>query len=666
MLLRFNSASFFRALLVLFLGGFGLLSAAFGDAAYVSWSQVTTAGYGNGIDTCSFRNNAIYTVGNYQFVAYYNNDNNGLTPHVTIARRDKSTNTWNSYTTTYTAFAVTDDHDVISFGIDGNGYMHMSWGMHGNVLNYAKSTASVLNTGSISFNTSTIPNVGTATTYPEFYNLSDGDLLFVYRTGASGSGNSLYTRYNTDDDTWAASPTTLINGLTGSYYYGGWSNERCAYSNNWVFDSQGRVQMSWVWRETADFQSNHDIMYAYATSENLSTWLTKVGSSQTVPITLNNSTTANGGIIKSLNTGMSLINQTSMTVDANNNPIIATYWAPDGNTRQYMLEYYDGSSWQTSQISNRTVSDSKITDNDATKIRQMGRPIVVVDPDGRTIVITRSNDQNNVVTAYYSTNKTTWNYVNLTTADSGRYEPIYDEVRWKNENILDLFYEPAFANADGSRSSGAQPVSVLEWDALHWLRSNITVDWAGGNTAGATNWGVTANWTNAALPPDGKWTCVRFGNQSSGNSVVNMLTAGRTVGNLIFTATTSTTIQSTSGYALTLDNSGADSTISLAGTHTIAAQVLLNNDVDISGSGTLTLSGGVSGSYGMNILSGNVNASCIQLTHLYIGSGAKLSISPTTGEALGTDFSPVPEPSIWLLLTVGALCPWAMAGGENS
>ncbi|MGD0517355.1 MAG: BNR-4 repeat-containing protein [Thermoguttaceae bacterium] len=649
-----------RLSLVLFLltflsiGGFAdLPTPAYGDAAYVTWSAVSssTGAYGNGIDTVSFRNNAIYMVGNYQFVAYYNNDS---TPHVTLARRDINTNTWTNISTAYTADTVTDDHDVISFGIDVNGTMHMSWGMHnGSSLHYATSTASVLGSSfspTFSTTTITIPNTaseyGNSTTYPEFYNLSNGGLMFTYRTGASGDGDAMYSLYNPTTHTWSSSPTKLIDGTTGSYN----SN---AYTNNLVFDSQGRIQMSWVWRETSDFQSNHDIMYAYATNETLTTWKQMSGSTQTVPITQ-----GNDAVIKSISQGSSLINQCSMTVDANNNPIIATYWAPTTSTRQYMLEYYNGTNWQTSQISNRTVSDAKITNNDALRIREVGRPIVLVDADGRIVVVTRSNDQNNVVTAYYSTNKTTWNLVNLTTVDSGRYEPIYDEVRWKRDNILSLFYEPAFADSSGNRTTQSQngvQISVLEWNSLRYLRNNIVVDWAGGNASGATNWGLTANWTNNALPPDGKWTSVRFGNESSANNVVDMVSAGRTVGNITFTASTSTTIQSTGGYSLTLDNSGSDSTIALAGTHTIAVPVLMDNDVNVSGTGTLNLSGGISGNYALDVLSGNVTAKSVAVSTLTIGSGVTFTIQAIAGGPLSGNLTPVPEPSALVLLAVGAL-----------
>ena len=280
------------------------------------------------------------------------------------------------------------------------------------------------------------------------------------------------------------------------------------------------------------------------------------------------------------------------------------------------------------------------------------------------MVITRSNDQNNVVTAYYSTNKTTWNLVNLTTVNSGRYEPIYDEVRWKRDNILSLFYEPAFADSNGNRTAQSQngvQVSVLEWNSLRYLRNNIIVHWAGGNASGATNWGLTANWTNNALPPDGKWTSVSFGNESSANNVVDMISAGRTVGNITFTAGTGTTIQSTGGYNLTLDNSGSDSTISVAGIHTISAPVLLNNDVNISGTGTLNLSGGITGSHTLNVASGNLSAKSIFVDTLTVGSGATVTIQPIPGGPLSGAIKPVPEPTILFLLLAGAVFSLAAA-----
>jgi hypothetical protein len=639
-------------LIYLSIGGFAnLLTPAFGDAPYVTYSNVGM-GYGNGFNTVAFRNNAIYTVGNYQFVSYYMY--NTTTPYVVVARRDINTNSWTNVTTSYLPDSLTDDHDVIAFGIDGDGIMHMSWGMHnGSTLHYATSTASVLgSTFAPTFSTTaiTIPNTysteyGNSTTYPEFYNLSNGGLMFTYRTGYSGDGDAMYSLYNPTTHTWSANPIKLIDGTTGSYN----SN---AYTNSMVFDSQGRVQLSWVYRETADFQSNHDIMYAYATNQTLTTWKQMSGSTQTVPITQGNDAT-----IKTIAQGSSLINQCSMAVDANDRPLIATYWAPDGNTRQYELVWYNGTSWLSSQISNRPY-EAKITDNDAVKIRYMGRPIVMVDPDGRVLVITRCDNTgstvssaDNHVTAYYSTNRTTWTSIDLTTADSGRYEPIYDEVRWSRDHILSLYYEPSFATSSGAPSQGAQQVSVLEWNSLRYMRGAITVNWAGGNSV----WSTASNWTNNVYAPDGKWTTVSFANLSNADEVVDMSTTGRTVGNISFTSSAhSTTIQG-SGVSLILDNSGSDSAISVTGSHTISTPVLLNNDVDVSGAGTLNLSGGISGSHMLDVLSGNLTAKNILVDTLTIGSGATVTIQAIPGGPLSGEIMPVPEPSMFALLAIGAL-----------
>ena len=40
-------------------------------------------------------------------------------------------------------------------------------------------------------------------TYPEFYRLADGDMLFAYRSGASGRGNLVLNRYSTVDRRWS-------------------------------------------------------------------------------------------------------------------------------------------------------------------------------------------------------------------------------------------------------------------------------------------------------------------------------------------------------------------------------------------------------------------------------------------------------------------------------
>jgi hypothetical protein len=164
-----------------------------------------------------------------------------------------------------------------------------------------------------------------------------------------------------------------------------------------------------------------------------------------------------------------------------------------------------------------------------------------------------------------------------------------------------------------------------------------TAAWLGGSTSGATNWGLAANWNPGTQVPGGPGVKVTFGTQSAANNTVDMVSQGRTVGGIDFAATTGTTIKSSGNYNLILDNNGALSTINVAGSHTITAPVVLNNDATISGSGTLSLTGGISGDHALNV-AGKLIASCIQVDTLTIG---------------GASASAVPEPSALTLIFLG-------------
>ena len=174
------------------------------------------------------------------------------------------------------------------------------------------------------------------------------------------------------------------------------------------------------------------------------------------------------------------------------------------------------------------------------------------------------------------------------------------------------------------------------------LLDTVSVDayitWKGGIDDTLTTWGVANNWTPISVP-DGTGVRVCFGTQPAACSIVDMVSVGRTVGSIKFANNTNTTIQSTEGFSLALDNNGNVSTIDVAGNHTISAPLVLNNDALISGNGILNLSGGISGNHTLTVLS-NLTASSIQVDTLAIG---------TTGVMA------VPEPSSLILVCLGAI-----------
>jgi cyclophilin family peptidyl-prolyl cis-trans isomerase len=189
-----------------------------------------------------------------------------------------------------------------------------------------------------------------------------------------------------------------------------------------------------------------------------------------------------------------------------------------------------------------------------------------------------------------------------------------------------------------------------------------TVEWKGGNSSGPTNWAVAANWSTSAAP-NGAGVNLVVGSQVPANNIIDIISGGgRTVGNIYFSNATSTTIRSTGGYNLTLDNGSSASTVSVLGNQTISTPVILNSNTIFSGDGTLTLSGGVSSTKSMDLLSGIIIAKSIRVNTLTVGAGSTITIQAIPGGPLGEAIMPVPEPSTLLLLGIGVCgllaCGW--------
>lgn len=220
------------------------------------------------VNTTVFRNNSLVTDGNVQYISYY--DAEGF---LVVGKREIVTDKWILQRSQYKG-NVADAHNVISMMVDGNGYLHLSFDHHGNKLNYCKSTApGVLTLGEKE------PMIGhdeEDVTYPEFYKMPDGDLLFAYRSGSSGRGNLVLNRYDLKNRKWIRVQDILIDG----------ENQRNAY---WqlCMDSSGVIHLSWIWRETWLVETNHDLCYACSPDEG-KTWYKSTGEQYVLPIRKDN------------------------------------------------------------------------------------------------------------------------------------------------------------------------------------------------------------------------------------------------------------------------------------------------------------------------------------------------------------------------------------------
>ncbi|MHC4658745.1 MAG: BNR repeat-containing protein [Planctomycetota bacterium] len=395
----------------------------------------------NSVNATIFRANSLTTHEDTQYIAFYDEDS-----HVVLAKRKLGTTSWRIHKTQYTG-DTRDAHNGISIAVDGSGTLHVSWDHHCDPLRYCRAVAP----GSLKL-TDEMPMTGqneNKVTYPEFYNLPDGDLLFLYRDGGSGRGNTMLNRYHVETQKWSSVNHPLIDG----------QGQRNAYTNQIAIDKQGTWHISWCWRETGDVATNHDICYARSTDGGKS-WRKSTGEKYTLPITTDNAEYACRIPQKS-----ELINQTSMTVDSKGRPLIATYWRLEGTeVPQYHLIYYDGKSWQAVQVSRRKTAFS--LSGGGTKRLLMSRPKILASRQDTLYMIFRDTERGNRVSAAICEDpkRSTWRFKDLTDDSVGEWEPSYDPILWQRENVLHLFVQKVEQkDRDVLGDVPPEMVRVLEW-----------------------------------------------------------------------------------------------------------------------------------------------------------------------------------------------------------
>ncbi len=428
---------------------FSATPAALGVIAPSSVS-VMTLGEGwaqNSVNVVVFRGDPVTTFGDQQYAAYYDADG-----HVVIARRTIGQTEWTARRTELTG-NIKDAHNSISIVADGQGYLHLSWDHHGHPLRYARSKTP----GSFDFER--LPMTGKTesnVTYPQFFKLASGDLVFFFRDGASGRGNLVLNRYDVKSKTWSQLHTNLISG----------ENERNAYWQTCV-GADGSIHVSWVWRETGDVATNHDLCYAVSRDGGV-TWTRSDGTPYALPITA-----ATAEIVSAIPQKHELINQTSMCTDGNGRPVIATYFRPPGTkVPQYFVVRHDGQKWKTIQVGERTEPFS--LSGGGSKQIPISRPQVLarVNPADKTTAVhviyrdVTANSGRAVVasTASIDADAPQWTVRELTDFDVKYWEPSLDRVRWDRDGVLNLFVQVC-GQGDGEKLQDVppQPAYVLEW-----------------------------------------------------------------------------------------------------------------------------------------------------------------------------------------------------------
>jgi hypothetical protein len=403
----------------------------------------------NSVNTTIFRQHSVTSHDGTQVVGYYDDQQ-----RVVLAKRQLGTDDWQVHVTQYTGNAG-DAHNGINLAFDGEGYLHVAWDHHNHPLRYARSTEPLsLELGE------KMPMIGSAEeslSYPQFFNLPDGRLLFMYRDGSSGNGNLVINRYDPAAGQWQRIHDVLIDG----------EGQRNAYWQAAV-DARGRVHVAWVWRETWDVATNHDL--AYARSDDAGdTWVNSRGEPYSIPI---NASTSEYAL--RIPQQHELINQTTIAADAEGRPYIVTYFrADDSDVPQYWLIHHDGSAWQHQQVGERTQAFS--LSGGGTKRIPISRPQVAISPtpappespESTIHVIYRDAERGSKVSLATCSDLTAgqWTVEDLTEESVGQWEPSYDRVLWQRDGKLHIYVQKVEqADAEGLAGAEATPVSVLQWE----------------------------------------------------------------------------------------------------------------------------------------------------------------------------------------------------------
>ncbi|NLS93995.1 MAG: hypothetical protein GXX96_17690 [Planctomycetaceae bacterium] len=300
---------------------------AYGNEAPKPWTlaesvDVAPVWAGHPVSFC------LLTDGDRQFVAYYDAER-----QLTVASRRLDSSDWT--TKVLPTRVGWDSHNCVTMAFDADGQLHVSGNMHCVPLVYFR-TQRPRDVTSLEPVSSMTGKNEDRCTYPRFLTGARGELIFTYRDGSSGNGSQIWNVYDLASQTWdRLLDTPLFDG----------EGERNAYFVGPVQDKEGTFHICWVWRETPDCATNHDL--CYARSRDLVHWEMSDGKPLELPITL-----ATAEIVDPVPEGGGLINgNTKIGFDADGRVILSYHkHDADGHTQIYNARHEAGG-WTIVQAS---------------------------------------------------------------------------------------------------------------------------------------------------------------------------------------------------------------------------------------------------------------------------------------------------------------------------
>jgi hypothetical protein len=276
---------------------------------------------------------------NRQYIAYYNANRN-----MVVGQRDLDDDAFQLHVMEPTSRETHqgtstvlgwDSHNSVTLGVDKKGYIHLSGNMHVDPLTYFRSTRPK-DISTLEQEMEMVGSEENRCTYPDFFNDRNGELIFHYRDGGSGDGNEIYNIYSTETKTWNRlldAPLTDGQGQMNAY-----QSRPTLMDDNWY-------HVYWVWRDTPDCATNHDL--SYMKSPDLKNWYNAYGEPIELPATIENKSL----IVDPIPVKGGIINLAAeLCLDKKNKPVFAYHkYGPQGNL-QFYIAHLKGEKWIYKQI----------------------------------------------------------------------------------------------------------------------------------------------------------------------------------------------------------------------------------------------------------------------------------------------------------------------------
>ncbi len=293
----------------------GAIVVAGDDVVVVEGLDVARVWSGHPVSFC------LLTHGDVQFVGYYDADR-----RMTVASRLLGQKQWR-----YDVLGEKvgwDSHNSITMAVDDNDCVHLAGNMHCVPLVYFR-MKEPMDAGSFERFRNMVGSLENRCTYPHFFRGANGELIFTYRDGGSGNGNQIYNVYDCETRNWSRlldKPLTDGKGLMNAYLRGPTKG------------ADGWFHLVWVWRNTPDCATNHDV--SYAKSRDLKHWENAQGRPVELPFTIDSDV-----VVDAVPAGGGVINGNAVAGFDSKGRVVVSYHKYDeaGNTQIYNARMEDGS-----------------------------------------------------------------------------------------------------------------------------------------------------------------------------------------------------------------------------------------------------------------------------------------------------------------------------------